>query len=211
MLKIWGRLNSINVEKVIWCAGEAGVDFERIDAGGKFGLVDTPEFRHRNPCGKVPVIDDDGFLLWESNAIVRYLAAKHAPGKLLAEDAAARAQAERWMDYQLGTIAPLLSPLFRGIVRTAPKNRNRDEISSAFHALADALTIVDGALNDGPYLVGEDFTVADIPLGTVAHRWFNMPVEEVGLERPRMAALQAWYETLRERPAVSALFAAPLS
>lgn len=211
MLKIWGRINSVNVEKVAWCAAELGLPFERIEAGGAFGVVDTPAFRALNPCGKVPVIEDDGFVLWESNAIVRYLAAKHGAGTLLPEDIAARADAERWMDFQLGSIAPLLSPVFRGLVRTKPQERDMALITHAFGEIADLLAVVEAALAGRSHLVGERFSVADIPLGCVAHRWFNLPLDGTGLARPDAPRLLAWYERLKARPAAAELMVLPLT
>lgn len=211
MLKIWGRLNSINVEKVVWCASELGLPFERIDAGGKFGLLDTPQFKALNPCGKVPAIEDDGFALWESNAILRYLCGKYGAGTLMPAEPTARAEADKWLDFQLSTASPALSPLFRGLVRTEAQQRDLAEIARSFRQLADALTIVDQALASRAFLAGDRFTVADIPLGCVAHRWFNMPVEQASLERPPFAALRAWYGRLKERPAAAPIMAAPLS
>jgi len=211
MLKIWGRLNSINVEKVVWCAGELGLRFERIDAGGKFGVVDTPAFKSLNPCGKVPVIEDDGFVLWESNTIVRYLAGKYALGTLMPEEIASRAEAERWMDFQLASLAPALSPAFRGLVRTESQKRDIDEITGSLKALGDALGIVEECLGDRPYLLGERFTVADIPVGSIAHRWFGLPVGDVSYSRPEFPKLRAWYDRLRERPAIADIMSAPLS
>ena len=99
MLKIWGRRNSINVQKVLWCCGELGLPFDRVDAGLQFGVNNTPEYKALNPNGLVPTIDDDGYVRWESHAIVRYLARKHGTGTLLPQDARAAADADRWMEW----------------------------------------------------------------------------------------------------------------
>lgn len=211
MLRIWGRLNSVNVEKVVWCALELGLPFERIDAGGAFGVVSTPGFRAMNPCGRVPVIEDDGFVLWESNAIVRYLAARHGAGTLMPQDPRARADAERWMDFQLGSVAPLLSPVFRGLVRTAPEARDMSTISRAFGELTEAFALVDGVLAGRTHLVEDRFTMADIPLGAAAHRWFNLPLDGLPLERPPLPHLAAWYDRLKLRPAAAQLMTTPLT
>lgn len=211
MLKVWGRINSVNVEKVIWTAQELGLPFERIEAGGAFGVVDTPEFRARNPVGRVPVIDDDGFVLWESNAIVRYLATRHGLGTLMPADLRAQADAGRWMDFQLGTVAAPLSALTWGIVRTAPDKRDPKALSPAFVSLGAALAIVEAGLAGRAYLVGESLTVADIPLACCAHRWFNMPLEGTGLERPDLPNLAAWYGRLKAPPAVAGLMPTPLT
>lgn len=211
MLKIWGRINSVNVEKVLWCALELGLPFERIDAGLAFGVVDTPAFRAMNPCGKVPVIDDDGFILWESNAIVRYLAARHGPGGLMPDDAQERADADRWMDFQLGSVAPVLTPVFRGLVRTAPQDRDMALIARTFGELTAVLAVADGHLAGRDYLAAGRFTVADIPLGAAAHRWFNLPLEGTGLEPPALPHLAAWYDRLKVRPAAARLMVLPLT
>lgn len=122
MLKIWGRANSINVQKVLWCCDELSLEYERIDAGGPFGRTQNPDYLAMNPNGLIPTISDDGFTLWESNAIVRYLAAKHGVGGLCPEDLRERADADRWMDWQLGTLWVALRPVFIGLVRTPPKS-----------------------------------------------------------------------------------------
>lgn len=206
MLKIWGRANSANVEKVLWCALELGLPFERIDAGGAFGVVDTPEFRTLNPVGLVPVIEDDGFVLWESNSIVRYLATTRGAGTLALADPRVRAEAERWMDYQLGTLAALLRPVFWGLVRTPPEQRDPAAIGRGVEALGKALAVVDGALASRPFLAGDSFTMGDIPVGCVAHRWFNVPAE-----RPALPHLERWYRTLRARPAAAQAMVLPLT
>ena len=124
MLVIWGRNNSVNVQKVLWCCEEMAVGYERIDAGGAFGVVNTPPYRSLNPNGLVPTIDDDGFVLWESHAIVRYLAAKHAAGSLWPQDLKTRAEADRWMDWKHTTFWPAIRTLFMGLIRTAPEKRD---------------------------------------------------------------------------------------
>ncbi|MEP9352302.1 glutathione S-transferase family protein [Xanthobacter sp. KR7-65] len=211
MLRIWGRINSVNVEKAVWCAQELGLPFERIDAGLAYGVVDTPEFLAKNPCGKVPLLEDDGFVLWESNAIVRYLATCHGLGTLMPLDARERADAERWMDFQLGTIAPVLTPVFRGLVRTPLKDRDSALIARTFGELKGALAVPETVLSGSDYLAAGRFTVADIALGAAVHRWFNLPLEGTGLERPDLPGLAAWYARLKTRPAVAELWAAPLS
>src|SRR3954470_22212690 len=124
MLRIWGRSNSVNVQKALWCCEEMNLPYERVDAGGTFGVVNTQQYRHLNPNGLVPTIEEDGFVLWESNAIVRYLAARHSPGKLWPEDLNIRAEADKWMDWQNTTFWPTFRPLFWNLVRTAPDQRD---------------------------------------------------------------------------------------
>ena len=129
MLKIWGRNNSVNVQKVLWCCEELGLKYERLDAGGSFGVVNTPQYRALNPNGLVPTIEDGPFVLWESNAIVRYLTAKHSSGKLWPEDHKVRAEADKWMDWQNSMFWPAFRPLFWNVVRT-PAVRLRSSAAS---------------------------------------------------------------------------------
>lgn len=132
MLKIWGRKNSSNVRKALWCAQEVAVPYEAIDAGGAFGIVDDPEYRAMNPNGRIPLIEDDGLLLWESNAIVRYLAARYAPGTALyPENPAARASADKWMDWTTSSVAELFKPVFWGVVRTPTEQQDWTKINAA--------------------------------------------------------------------------------
>src|SRR5712692_5896173 len=123
MLSIWGRNNSVNVQKPLWCCEEMGVQYERMDAGGTFGVVNTPQYRNLNPNGLVPTIEDDGFVLWESNAIVRYLAAKHSAGNLYPDDLTQRADSDRWMDW-MRQVDPAMTPVFWGLIRTPPEKRD---------------------------------------------------------------------------------------
>ena len=138
MLVVWGRNNSVNVQKVLWCCEEMALAYERIDAGLAFGVVDTPQYRSLNPNGLVPTIDDEGFILWESNAIVRYLAAKHAAGTLWPADLKIRAEADRWMDWNNTTFWPAIRPLFHGLVRTAPDKRDPQALEDARLKTAEA-------------------------------------------------------------------------
>lgn len=195
MLKIWGRKNSSNVRKVLWCAEELGLDYEAIDAGGAFGVVDTPQYRAMNPNGRVPVIEDGDFVLWESNTIVRYLCAKQA-SDFYPSDLQARANAEKWMDWTTSTLADPFKAVFWGIVRTPADQQNWDSINAGRQACIDALKTVEQALAEQPYLSGQAFGMGDIPLGCFIYAWFEMPIE-----RPAMPHLEAWYQRLQQRPA----------
>ncbi len=197
-LRIWGRLSSINVKKVVWVAREMGVAFERIDAGGTFGVVKTPEFQRLNPNGLIPVIEDDGFVLWESNAIVRYLAAKHAFGTLYPEPLQERADADRWMDWQQTTANRASRDAFLQLIRVAPENRNAELIAQSVAATDALMGILDAQLADRPFLCGEHFTMADIAVGVEAHRWYGLPVKRT----PR-AHVERWFKQLRARPAAA--------
>ena len=195
MLKIWGRKNSSNVRKVLWCAEELGLDYEAIDAGGAFGVVDTPQYRALNPNGRVPMIEDGDFVLWESNTIVRYLCAKQA-SNWYPSDVKARASAEKWMDWTTSTLAEPFKAVFWGIVRTPADQQNWDSINAGRQACIDALKTVEQALAEQPYLSGQAFGMGDIPLGCFIYAWFEMPIE-----RPAMPHLEAWYQRLQQRPA----------
>ncbi|MFL6876957.1 glutathione S-transferase family protein [Pseudomonas marginalis] len=195
MLKIWGRKNSSNVRKALWCAEELGLDYEAIDAGGAFGVVDTPQYRALNPNGRVPMIEDGDFVLWESNTIVRYLCAKHGSA-FYPSDLQVRASAEKWMDWTTSTLAEPFKAVFWGVVRTPAEKRNWDSINAGCQACIDALSTVDSALAHQPYLSGDTFGIGDIPLGCFIYAWFEMPIE-----RPSMPHLEAWYQRLQQRPA----------
>ena len=195
MLKIWGRTNSSNVQKVMWCVGELGLEHDREDAGGPFGRTRDPDMLARNPNARVPTVEDDGLTLWESNVIVRYLAARHDAGGLWPEDPRDRAEADRWMDWQQTTVAGPVTTVFWGLVRD-PGRYSEEEIAAAASPGAAAWKIADARLGGRDWLAADRFTMADIPLGVVARRWF-----ELVDDRPAMPGLEAWYARLCERPA----------
>ncbi|WP_282355260.1 glutathione S-transferase [Pseudomonas sp. PS01303] len=197
MLKIWGRKNSSNVRKPLWAAEELGLAYEAIDAGGAFGVVDTPEYRAMNPNGRVPVIEDDGFVLWESNAIVRYLLGKHAPNSTwYSADPQARALADKWMDWTTSSFAGPFRTVFWGVLRTPADKQDWPAINAAIKECTELLSMADEALVSQPYLSGKDIGMGDIPLGSFIYAWFEMPIE-----RAPQPHLQAWYERLKQRPA----------
>ncbi len=199
MLKIYGRANSVNVMKVLWLADEIGLAYDRVDVGGAFGGHDPPRYRAMKPNGVIPTIDDDGYILWESNSIVRYLAAKHAAGTLCPTDLRARGEAERWMDWQLSTIQGGMTTLFWGLIRTPPEQRDNAAIEAARPATAVLWQRLDAHLANRAYVAGDAFTMGDIPVGCMAHRWLNLPFRRDDL--PAMPHLQAWYDCLLLRPA----------
>jgi glutathione S-transferase len=206
MLKIWGRTNSVNVKKVLWAAEELGLKYERIDAGLQFGVNKTPEYLKMNPTGLVPTIEDDGFQLWESHSIVRYLAAKHSAGRLWPTDLQQRADAERWMDWTYTFQREFQRPIFWPLVRTPPEKRDLTAIEAARKVCAGLLQIPERYLADRPYLGGERLTIADVPLGCHVQLWMRLP-----LERPAQPNLEAWFERLCERPAFRNTVDLPLS
>jgi len=195
MLKIWGRLSSVNVQKVVWCADELGLDYERIDAGGAYGLTSSPEYLAMNPNALVPVIDDDGFVLYESNAIVRYLAARHSPGVLWPEDLRKRADADRWMDWQTNTYQPAMRDIFWQLVRTPVGKRDAALMENSRKECERLTAILDAHLEGRAFLTPHGVTAADIVLGCAAHRWLHLPVKRE--PRPN---LERWYAGLKSRP-----------
>ena len=206
MLNIWGRMSSINVRKVVWAAQELGLDMQRTDAGGPFGGISTPEFLQMNPNGMVPVMDDAGFVLWESNAIVRYLCAKHATGTLYPDSLAQRFQAEQWMDWQQTTLNPAGRNAFIQLVRTPLEQRQAELIEQSNAATEPLLALLDQHLAASPYLAGEHFSMADIPVACELHRWWGLP-------QPRHPHpnLQQWYAQVSSRPAARGVLDQPLS
>ena len=206
MLRIWGRLSSVNVQKVVWCADELELAYNRIDAGGRFGINDTPEFLAKNPNGLVPVIDDDGFVLYESNAIVRYLAARAGAEALWPADVRRRADVDRWMEWQSTAFTPAMWAAFWQLIRTPADKRDAAAVEAS-RAKSEALaTIVDAQLANTPYLAGGAFTVADIVVGCAAHRWLNLPLPRV--PRPN---LERWYAGLKARPGSRQVTTQPLT
>lgn len=206
MIKLWGRLSSINVQKVLWALEELGLAYERIDAGGAFGINDTPEYRAMNPNGLVPTIDDDGFVLWESNAIVRYLAAKSGEGPLWPADPARRASADRWMDWQNTEFSPSMRDVFVHLVRTPAERRDPDAIARSLQAGERFAGIADRHLAERAYVAGDEFSVGDIAVGAAVHRWLNLPIEKQA--RPH---LEHWYSGIRVRPAAAKALQLPLT
>jgi glutathione S-transferase len=206
MLKIWGRTNSINVQKVLWCCAEMNLPYERIDAGMQFGVNNTPEYKTMNPNGLVPLINDDGFVLWESHAIVRYLARKHGLGTLCPADPRAAADADRWMEWYSTTLWNHMKPIFWNLVRTPPEKRNMAEVEDNRQKLAGYLTMADARLAKSAHLAGAAFTMGDIPLAVLCHRWYNLPIE-----RPAMPNLERWFRTVSARPGFQQHCAAPLN
>ena len=196
MIQVHGRANSFNVQKVLWALGELGVAFERHDVGGRYGGNRDREFLGRNPAGLVPLISDDGFDLWESNTIVRYLAARHGAGSLWPEDPKSRALSEKWMDYQLGTVFPAFKETLLGLVRNVPEYRDPERIALSVEATGNTLKILDGHLETERYVAGTALTVGDVALGPLIYRWLTLDIA-----RPVLPNLEAWHDRLTERPA----------
>jgi glutathione S-transferase len=196
MLEVWGRRNSSNVMPVMWAIGELGLPHRRHDVGGSFGGLDQPDYLAMNPNGRVPTINDEGFVLWESNAIVRYLSRRYGEGSLLPPDELQCAIADQWMDWLKTTITPHFIELFWALVRTEPANRDPGRIAASAERLGKALGILEARLADRAYVVGDGLTMADIPFGSTIYRYFNLEVA-----RPELPNVTAWFERLCERPA----------
>ena len=195
-MKIWGRANSINVQKVLWAADECGVTYEREDVGLQFGGNDQPWYLKMNPNGVVPTIDDGGRVIWESNSCVRYLAARYAAGSLWPNDPGERSEAERWMDWQLSTISEDMRVTFWGLVRTPAEKRDMAAIAKSAVNLGKLWGRLDQWLEGKKYVAGQHFTMGDIPVGCMVYRWYALP-----MERPELKNVKAWYERLGTRPA----------
>ncbi len=206
MLKLWGRTNSTNVKKALWCLEELGLSYTRIDAGGAFGVVGDAEYVAKNPNRLVPCLEDGELVLWESNAIVRYLAAQYGEPALWSADPRQRAEADKWMDWVTSSLAAPFRVVFWNIVRTAPEQRDMAAVTAALQECGDLLAIADAALAGQPYLSGADFGMGDIPLGCFAYAWFELPIE-----RPDHPHLRAWYQRLRQRAAYQRAVMTPLT
>ncbi len=196
MLTILGRRSSGNVMLPLWAADELGTEYRQVDVGGTFGGNDRPAYLEKNPNGLVPTIEDGEFVLWESNAITRYLCARYGSGTLCPEDPQQRALAEQWMDWKLSTVMPMMTPIFWGLVRTSEEDRDLDLIQRSIERGSKVWRILDRHLARNDYVAGEAFTMGDIPLGPQIHRWL-----ELVDDRPPMPNLEAWYRRLTERPA----------
>jgi glutathione S-transferase len=206
MLRIWGRSTSSNVQKVLWCCGELGVPFERVDLGGPFGGNQDPQYLALNPNGLVPTVQDGDLVLWESNTICRYLATTHRGERLYPSAPASRAIVERWMDWQLSTVGPPMGMLLYGLIRTKPEQRDHAAIEAARRKALAAWTIVEDALEGSDFLAGSELSLAEIVMGTLAYRWHAFPIE-----RPPLKNVKSWYERMRERPAFKTHIEIPIT
>lgn len=207
MLTVYGRTNSVNVQKVLWCLAELALQHTRIDAGLEHGKNTEPWYLALNPNGKVPLLVDGAFTLWESNTIVRYLASKHGMGSLCPASLETRALAEQWMDWQLSTLVSPVSIVFQNLIRRPAAERDTAAIERNTREANRAMALLDEHLRSRPYVAGESFTMGDIPVGATAHRWLEIPA----IDRPPLAAVRAWRARLAERPAFRSHVQLPLS
>lgn len=203
MLTIWGRLNSHNVKKVAWLAEELHVEFRRIDVGGKFGM--DADYLAKNPNALIPTIEDGKVILWESNAILRYLAAEYGDGSLWPNSPSQRAIGDRWMDWQM-SYADAQRDAFVNLVRKSEDQRDMAAIERSVAACAKQLGIMEHYLGEAPWLSGDAFGIGDIPMGVYAYTWFTLPIT-----RPEFPKIAEWYARIRERPGFAKQVAIPLS
>jgi glutathione S-transferase len=194
MIKLWGRVNSVNVKKALWCLDELGLPYERTDAGMQHGIVNTPEYRGMNPNGLVPTLEENGFILWESHSIVRYLSAKFGKGVLWPMDERRRAVANQWMDWAF-SFQGGVRDAFWNLIRTPADKRDAKAIEASRVKSGEMARILDAALADRLYVAGE-FSMGEIPIGCEVQRWMRLP-----MERPKLPHLEAWFERLCARPA----------
>ena len=207
-LRIWGRANSVNVQKVLWCLGELDLAFERIDAGMAFGRNRDPDYLAINPNGRVPTLVDGDFVLWESNSVMRYLAMAHGKGSTIYPQAPKRrAAVDRWLDWTLSTLQPVDRPVFWALVRTPVEQRDMVAIQRDVDAEAVQWQIVDAQLSTRRFIEGDDFTIADIALGAYARRWFGVE----GVNKPKLVHLERWFAQFAGRPAFAKYIAPPMS
>jgi glutathione S-transferase len=197
MLKVWGRSTSINVQKVMFAVGELGLAHERYDVGGPFGKLDTPEYGMLNPNRLVPTIDDNGFVLWESNAIVRHLAQRYGRGGLSPADEQTFAKADAWMDWSLSTLyGDIISTCFLQLIRTPAQSRDNAAVDAAAKRVGQRLEILNRQLSGRDYILGDQPTIADVAVGTLMFRYYNLQIS-----RPTLSGVDGWYARLMARPA----------
>ena len=195
-LKIFGRVSSSNVQKVIWMCAELDLAFERVETGGPAGGGEAPEYRALNPNGTIPTIVDRGFILWESNAILRYLALEHGDAKLFPDRIGERCIVDQWLDWQM---------VKTGLgIRNLMVARKAGGGAPELEDLRKQFGILDERLESSPFVAGDTFTIADIALGISARRWIALSDGAAGLTH-----LTRWYAVLATRPAFSAIATLP--
>jgi glutathione S-transferase len=207
-LTIWGRANSVNVQKVLWCLAELDLAHDRIDAGMAFGKNDQPEYLRMNPNGRVPTLVDGDYVLWESNSIMRYLNLAYGKGSAIYPPSPqARAAVDRWLDWTLSTLQPVDRPVFWSLVRTPVEKRDMVAIQKDVDAEAVVWRIPERLLSTRRYIEGDQFTIADIAIGAFARRWFGVE----GVSKPTLPHLERWFAEISKRPGFVKYLSAPMT
>jgi glutathione S-transferase len=207
-LTIWGRKNSVNVQKVLWCLAELDLPYERIDAGMAFGKNNTAEYLAMNPNGRVPTLVDGDYVLWDSNSIMRYLNLAYGKGsRIYPQDAKGRAAVDRWLDWTLSTLQPVDRPVFWGLVRTPRAERDMVQLQKDADAEAVVWRVVEAQVAHNNFIEGDQFTIADIAIGAFARRWFGVE----GVTKPKLPSLERWFAQISQRPAFVKFIAPPMS
>ena len=205
MLKIWGRPDSSATHKVLWTCLEAGIEYEMTMTGGKYGGLDDPAYLAMNPTFRIPTIDDDGYIGWESNSCVRYLAAKHAAGTLWPEDLKIRAEADKWMDWQCSNWMVIV-PAFAWLIRGQTNFGAADGVEPCRLKSIQSYQMMEDRLDGRDYIAGDTFTMGDIALMPRVHQWLNLDIEIPGFPN-----IRAWYDRLKARPTWDQIFKLPLT
>lgn len=206
MIQVLGRNNSINVQKVMWCAAELGLDVERVDMGGEFGGIETPEFLSLNPNRQIPVLIDGDFTIWESNAIVRYLCLQYDTATWVPSCAKQQGLAHQWMDWSLTSLHAAVSTVFLQLIRTPVAERDPQLLADAHDRSVKLLSMIDAQLEGKKFLLGDHICMADIPIGCAAYRWHALEID-----RPELKNLERWYKRLSERLAFRSQVMRPLT
>ena len=206
MIKILGRPNSVNVQKVMWTAAEIGVSVDRQDIGGAFGGNDTEDYLAKNPNGQVPTLVDGDFVLWESQAIVRYLSESYGAAPWYPASLKDRGLCSQWMDWYIANLHPAMTVMFWQLIRTSDADRNNAAVATAAFDAAKEWAILDKHLENKVYLLGDELTMGDVPLGCAAYRWHSMDIE-----RPDLPNLKRWWDSLAARDAYKKHVMLPLT
>ena len=207
-LTIWGRANSVNVQKVLWCLRELDLAYDRIDAGMQFGKNNEAAYLSMNPNGRVPTLVDGDFVLWESNSVMRYLCMAYGQNSPIYPQAPQqRAAVDRWLDWTLSTLQPVDRPVFWALVRTPPEKRDMVQVQKDADAEAVQWRIIDALTATRRFIEGDQFSIADIALGAFARRWFGVE----GVSKPKLLNLERWFAQISERPGFVQFIAPPMT
>jgi glutathione S-transferase len=196
VITLWGRLSSANVQKAVWALEELGLSYEHVPLGGRFGGTNDPTYLAMNPNGLVPTLRDGDLILWESHAIVRYLAATYGVDSLFPADPRERAIVDQWTDWTATTFQPAWINVFWLLVRTPALDQDRAAIDKAVAATSRYFGILDQRLGQAPFLGGDRLTYADIVAGVSLYRWTTMEID-----RPLLPNVEYWHARLSERAA----------